>query len=212
MKAKDWYAKMVSCTTEDELTDTIGNCLKSLIEDARKLIKIRKATSDKAVAACINEVNNKWYAICCLHEKASYDESHPLYDSKLLKDGFKAAFVHENPKMGWYFNLKQHKKHVEVEQSKQDEKLIIGPTYKLFGVTPFEEITMDNINKEILENLYLIGRFHSDPGVSMTLLMPLIHRARLLRYWSSVGVINQEEAIEMQKDPYEFFEKNNIPI
>lgn len=211
-KAKDWYSKMTSATSEEEFTTVLGNCLKALVDDARNLIKVRKAKSDKAVAACINEVNNKWLAIVALHEKASYGDDHHMYGVKLAKDGFKAAFVHENPSKGWYFDLKAHKQNMEVLEKQEVDKMITGPTYKLFGLTPFEELTPEALPKEILENLYLIGRCHSDPSIPMGLLAPLVHRARLLRYWSSKGCINLEEAEAMVKDPYEFFEKNNIPI
>lgn len=210
MKAKEWYNKLFSCKTDGELKDCLGNCLSSLIQDANKLIKIRRATSDKAIASCLNEVNDKWRAICILHENAKYTDDHPLHDSKLLKDGFKAAYVHENPNRGWYFDLKNHKNYVNREQEKEQEKFFMKPTLKLFNVTPYEEITKENITKEILENMYLIGHYHGK--VSNILLMSLVHRARILRYWKATDNINLSDIEEMEKDPYKFFEERNIPI
>ena len=212
MKAKDWYAKIVDCKTENDTQATIADCLKSLVEDANKLIKMRKATSDKAVASCLDEVNNRWIAICNLHEKANYDKAHPLYNISLLKDGFKAAFVHLNPNKGWYFDLKRYKNYIKNEEDKIHQKLIMGPALKLFNVTPFDQITMDNIDSEILENLYLIGSYYNNPAVTSTLLMPLVHRCRLLRYWRSTERIDYEDTIKMQEDPFKFFEERNIPI
>lgn len=207
MKAKEWYEKFEKCSTDEEFGHILTNCLKSLSDDADHLIKIRHAKSDHAVVSCINEVNNKWIAIINLYEnkKESYDESHPLYNAKLLKDGFKAAYVHIHPKMGWYFDLTAHKHYVETIQLDLHLKNIANATLKLCGLTAYEDITLEKAKHDTLSTLYWIGHFgESNIAIARCLCVHLT----ILRMWIKNNYIDFSDVDKAYDDPSKFMLDN----
>lgn len=172
MKAAEWYAKLKAAETDEDLERVLVNCLKSLVEDADKLIKIRKATSNEAIAGCIRDVNNKWIAIInCKAKDKNIDSGSPISKAEFVDDGFKAAYVHIHPKRGWMFDLKQHKKRVERLQADHDRKQlkdegldITNPTLILHGLTPYTKITEYDCSlfqKEMLGGLYTLSKINS---------------------------------------------------
>lgn len=65
MKAKEYYAiysaKLMDPEREDQ---ALADILADFAEEATTLMKQRKASSDKSVLAIIDELNNKWNALC----------------------------------------------------------------------------------------------------------------------------------------------------
>lgn len=65
MKAKEYYAKygeqLMDPKTDKE---ALANLMTDLVEEAHNLIKQRKVRSDKATLGIIDELNNKWNALC----------------------------------------------------------------------------------------------------------------------------------------------------
>lgn len=202
MKAREWYAKLKGAANEEEYENVLENCLRSLVQDADNLIKIRRATSDKAVAACIDEVNNKWLAILNMRDSdATIPASHQMAKTKLLRDGFKAAYVHIHPNKRWYFDLNRHKSNVETEQLKFLGLDITKPVLILFGLTPYdkmENFTLNDLRKEFLCAAYCLGNIsHSTnwPPHVVTAYSKIIARHMfLVKTWITVGKINVDDA------------------
>lgn len=200
-KAKDWYTRMRESKTKDDFETILSNCLKSLSEDADHLIKVRKAKSDKAVAACINEVNNKWIAICNLHDSDSFTEEHPMRGSILHIDGFKAAYVHLHPNRGWYFDMKNHKNNMKDIETRMNAKELAIPVLILYGLTPYtkiKELDLNGLRKEFLTAAYALGTIsHStDPTivkVSGVYARVLATHMTLIKYWISTNKIDTDD-------------------
>ena len=200
MKAKDWYNKMLSTSSSEEFEEVLTNCLKSLSDDAMQLIRIRKAKSDNAVAACINEVNNKWIAICHMlesdKENKKFKKDHPMADAYLDKDGFKASFVHLHPKYGWCFDLNRHKAKMEDKQERITMKDLHNPTLILMGLTPLDKIDEDflknKVSSEILHCYMLISSLHGDTTpekatANMVFMKIVATHVHLLKCWKQAG-------------------------
>ena len=75
MKAKEYAEKLFELVEKhEEFENLLEKCLKELCAEADGLIKIRRAKSDEAVAACINQVNQKYLAIINQYEKLANKE------------------------------------------------------------------------------------------------------------------------------------------
>ena len=205
MKAREWYEKLKQAYTQEEYERVLENCLRSLVQDADKLIKIRRATSDKAVAACIDEVNNKWLAIVNMTESdVTIPADHQMKKSKLVKDGFKAAYVHIHPNKGWYFDMKRHKANMEQEQIKFMGLDLTKPVLILFGLTPYdkmENFTMDDLRKEFLCAAYQLGNISKSCAtwpqhVIRTYSKIIARHMFLIKTWITIGKINIEDVNE----------------
>lgn len=205
MKAKEWYSKMKNASTKEEFETVLVKCLESLCDDADKLIKIRHATSDHAVANCINEVNDKWKSIVNSFESDKnngvFKEGHPFYDSVLHVDGFKAAYVHLHPKRGWYFDMKIHKQNIETAEFFMSVKNLYKPVLILYGLTPYDKLE-NNVNilrHEFLHTAYALGSTSKQNGdvftdsVIKTYMKILAIHMTLLKLWIQTGNIDIED-------------------
>lgn len=208
MKAREWYAKLKATPTQEEYETVLENCLRSLVQDADNLIKIRKATSDKAVAACIDEVNNKWLAILNMRESdTTIPSDHHMMKSKLVKDGFKAVYVHIHPNKGWYFDMKRHKANMEQEQMKFMGLDLTKPVLILFGLTPYdkmENFSMNDLRKEFLCAAYQLGNISKSctlwPQHVVSVYSKIIARHMfLIKTWITIGKINIADVDEDDK-------------
>ena len=218
MKASEWYAKLKATTTEEEYEHVLENCLRSLVQDADNLVKIRRATSDKAVAACINEVNNKWLAILNMRESdTTIPSDHYMMKTKLVKDGFKAAYVHIHPNKGWYFDIKRHKVNMEQEQMKFMGLDLTKPVLILFGLTPYdkmENFTMDDLRKEFLHAAYTLGNISKScatwPQHVVVVYSKILARHMfLIKTWITVGKI---DITDVDEDDTVIMEKYGVSV
>ena len=210
MKAKEWYKQFEMCETSDEFEKKLEECLIELVDDADKLIIKRKAKSHDAIASCINEVNQKYKAIINIHEnKKKNHESDILGGVTILDDGFKAAYVLKHPDREWYFNINNHMKKVEErrDEIEMHEKAVsnIIP----YNVTPFEELTMETLTKEILCCTMALGSYVG-AGIPVDWIRPLAYRIGLLRWWKNNGEINLEDVEEFKKDEAAWVRSHNV--
>lgn len=213
MKAIEYYNKLKASKTKEEFENELNNCLVSLIQDANKLIKIRRATSDNAVRKCILEVNDKWKAIVNLRENdKNIDKDSPMYAVYLVKDGFQAAYVMQNPKRRWMFDLEQHKRNVKQEQMQYDIKQlkqegfdIVNATLILFGFTPYTKIqdcTISDLRKLVLQGYMTLSSIfgsnaaENTKGLWMRIIADYIFR---LNFWISIDKIDME-VVDMSID------------
>lgn len=219
MKAKEYAQKLFELVEEHEQFESqLEKSLKALCQDADKLIKIRRAKSDEAIAACINEVNAKWLAIINHYKKLTNQEYHGWETTMcpvILEDGFKAAYIHLHPNHGWYFNLSRHKKFVDETNAAREaqQKRIAAKKFTPYAVTPYEQLTMETLVTEILACTMALGNY-AEMGIPLQSLKPLAYRISLLRYWKAKGEINLDDAKEMENydDPGEFFEDKGFIV
>lgn len=218
MKAREWYAKLKGATNEEEYESVLDNCLRSLVQDADSLIRIRRATSDKAVAACIDEVNNKWLAILNMRDSdTTIPSNHQMAKTKLLKDGFKAAYVHIHPNKRWYFDLNRHKANVETEQLKFLGLDITKPVLILFGLTPYdkmENFTVNDLRKEFLYAAACLGNISKScanwsPHVVTAYSKVIARHMFLIKTWITVGKINTDD---VKEDDITIMEKYGVSM
>lgn len=215
MKAREWYAKLKGCTTVEEYENTLENCLRGLINDADNLIRIRKATSDHAVAACITEVHNKWVCIVNMKDNdTNIPEDHPMSKSKLMKDGFKAAYVTVHPNKGWYFDIKRHK--ANVEQERINLLNLTQPILILFGLTPYSKMndfTVNDLRKEFLHAAYSLGSITKNtnwpPHILMAYSRVLAKHMFLIKTWITVGSI---DISDVDEDEEHIMEKYGVAM
>lgn len=213
MKAKLYFAKLKECKTEEEFMNQYESMMYELDEEVGSLIQQRNAKTNDAIKSCILEIDNKYKAILRLinkykEELVSNPEESPEKDFirnlKFLDDGFKAVYVELHPDHEWFFDINKHKKYIkeieEVEKKKQEER----NNFFLHAVTPFDQLTMDNLTSEILACLASLGSFSSligTGGITMEAAKPLAYRIALLRYWHSKGEINLGDVEIFEKDP-----------
>ena len=218
MKAREWYAKLKASPEEEEYEKVLENCLRCLVQDADTLIKIRRATSDKAVAACIDEVNNKWLAILNMRDAdTTIPPNHHMAKSKLVRDGFRAAYVHIHPNRRWYFDLNRHKANVEMEQMKFMGLDITNPVLILFGLTTYdkmENFTMNDLRREFLHAAYTLGNISKScstwPQHVVTVYSKVIARHMfLIKTWITVGKVNIDD---VKEDDTVIMEKYGVVI
>lgn len=202
MKAKEWYAKFEACTTEEQFQQELDTCLRSLVKEANDLISKRKCKTSDAMAACINEIDNKWFAIKRIHDKNKKNREwyHPvLSHAELLEDGFKAVYVQLHPKNKWFFNLDKHKKMVDEREREIKEKKKEVEHFTPYVVTPYENLTMENLVQEILCCTMALGKY-VQVGIPIMSLKPLANRIALLKYWYAKKEINMDDLEEFKKD------------
>lgn len=202
MKAKEWYRTFEECETEEQFQIKLEECLRSLVKEANDLITKRKCKSPTAMTACINEIDNKWFAIKRIHDnnRKNPEWYHPvLSKAELLEDGFKAVYVELHPKNKWFFDLDKHKKKVEERQKEIDEQKKAVDNLRPYAVTPYKDLTMENLSGEILCCTMALGNYVSC-GIPPQYLRGLAHRITLLRYWKVKGAINLQDVEEFEKD------------
>lgn len=207
MKAKEYYERLKASQNEEEFFAESEKILYDLVADAEKLIHDRHARQRSAIESCILEVNDKYKAICRLHDKyRSQDSAKEFFKSIiLLEDGFKAVYVQCHPEHNWVFNLNAHLKKIEENEHKQKMK---KDQLYFHQVTPFEDLTMENLQSEILMCMASLGNFASllDDSVGLTLecAKPLAQRITLLRWWMQKGKIDLDDVKdwEVNKDQW----------
>lgn len=65
MKAKEYYAKYGERLMNPETDkEALADLLTDFVDETTKIIKQRKVSTNKAVLAVIDELNNKWNALC----------------------------------------------------------------------------------------------------------------------------------------------------
>lgn len=212
MKAKEYAEKLFELVEKhEEFENLLEKCLKELCAEADSLIKVRRAKSDEAVAACINQVNQKYLAIINQYEKLTnkeYQGWETTMCPTLLSDGFKAAYVHIHPNRGWYFNIKRHKQFVDKEIARREaqQRRIASKTLTPYVVTPYEQLTMETLIPEIMACIAALGHY-AEMGIPIQSMRPLAFRISLLRYWKHMGAINLDDVkvMESYDDPIKFF-------
>ena len=220
MKAKECAEKLFELAKEPkdhkEFENLLEKYLRQFISEADELIKIRRAKSDEAVAACINQVNEKYLAMVNRYEKLTNDEFQGWETTMcptLLKDGFKAGYVSIHPNRGWYFDIKRHKNFVEMEEERREaqQKRIASKTLTPYAVTPYDQLTMENLIPEMMACLSALGHY-AEMGIPIQSMRPLAFRISLLRYWKEKGAINLDDvkAMESYADPLDFFKERGF--
>jgi len=217
MKAKEYAQKLFELVeNQDEFENFLEKSLKEFCAEADKLIKIRRAKSDESVAACINELNQKWIALVNHYKKLmnnEYEGWEKHIFPTLLEDGFKSAYVLTHPNRGWYFDIKRHKKFIEEETAAREaqNRRIATQKFTPYAVTPYEQLTMDNITQEIMCCLMALGNY-ANMGFPPQSIRPLAFRITLLRYWKEKGEINLEDVktMESYEDPRKFFKERGF--
>lgn len=219
MKAKEYAEKLFELVEKhEEFENLLEKCLKELCAEADNLIKIRRAKSDEAVAACINQVNQKYLAIINQYEKLTnkeYQGWETTMCPTLLADGFKAAYVHIHPKRGWYFDIKRHKQFIDEENARREarQRRIASKTLTPYAVTPYEQLTMETLIPEMMACLAALGHY-AEMGIPIQSIRPLAFRISLLRYWKHIGAINLDDVkvMESYDDPRKFFEERGFNL
>ena len=204
MKAKQYMWKLIEAAetnSELKLMDEMSQMLEDLIKDADNLIETRRASTNKAIESCVLEVNEKYKAILRLHNK--YKEENPdsiLSAVTLVGDGFKACYVELHPDRGYIFDIKKHKEMMDQKRKEYEEQKKALENFVPHAVTPYEELTMDNIYPEFFACLQSLANSHN-AGVPIDWLRPLAGRIALLKYWIGKKEINLDEVKEYEKDP-----------
>lgn len=216
MKAKDYYKILQeSSNDEEQFEKALENTLKSMSNEADELIRRRNAKTNDAVFGCIRDVDQKWKALVSMHnrKKEKFELDGYLAQSVLLDDGFKAAYVHLHPDREWMFDMKKHEQRINELKAQEEQKAKIIESFAPYTVTPFEKLTVENLNKEILACCMALGCYRS-MGIPVDWFKPLAYRVALLRHWKEKGIIDLAEAEEFEKDNKAWVDKiyNNAMI
>lgn len=120
MKAKEYYAKLKSFTSEDEFFEAQSQMMYDLVSDVENLIKTRKATAKHAIIACILEIDKKYKAFCRIHEsqRDSLPDDCFIKNVEFLDDGFKAIYV------------ELHKEHFEISDNMDSISIVLNDESK----------------------------------------------------------------------------------
>ena len=205
MKAKLYFNKLKENTTEVDFFKFYESMMYDLVKEAEDLILTRNAKRNESIRSCIMEIDNKYRAICRLIEKYKEEvsEDHFIKNIKFLDDGFKAIYVELHPEHRWFFDIDKHKKMIaDINEENEAKKKRLNNFY-LHKVTPFEELTMENLTSEILCCLQSLGSFSSiidGKTITMEAARPLAYRITLLRWWLNKGEINLEDVKEWESN------------
>lgn len=213
MKAKEYAQKLFDLIeNKEEFENLLEKSLREFCQEAENLIKLRRAKSDNAVAACINEVNNKWLALVNHYKKLTHQEYEGWEATMcptILEDGFKAAYVHLHPNRGWYFNLSRHKSLVDEMNAANEKPKKVN--FMPHAVIPYEQLKLEDLPMEIFACLASLGNM-AECGIPVVALKPLAFRITLLRYWQSKGCIDLSdvEVMNSYEDPRKFFDERGF--
>jgi len=199
MKAKEYFARLMNNETEDEFIKDFESVLYDMVKECENLMKTRNVKSKEGQKSCVLELNQKYVALINLLDKARNTRADRDYlkEYKFLPDGFRDIWcsLHENSE--WIF--KDHRRtNAKPDIHREEPKLMFHK------VTPFEELTMENITSEILACLASLGSFANccdGKLITMECARPLACRIALLRYWHKNGAINLDDVKEFEKDP-----------
>lgn len=216
MKAKDYYRILQeSSNDEEKFEKALENILKSMSDEVDELIRRRNAKSNDAIAGCVKEIDQKWRALVALHnkKKEKFELDGHLGKVILLDDGFKAVYMRLHPGREWMFDMKKHEQHIDKLKAQEEQKAKIIESFAPYKVTPFEKLTVKDLNKEILACCMALGYYRSI-GIPVDWFKPLAYRVALLRHWNEKGIIDLTEAEEFEKDNKAWVDKmyNNAMI
>lgn len=210
MKAKLYFNKLKECPNEEAFMEFYESMMYDLVKETEELIKTRNARKNESIKSCVLEVDNKYKAIIRLLNKYKEELIKELDcdpDKEFLKtltfldDGFKAIYVELHPEHKWVFDLDKHKKMVKEMQEENERKQKRRENFFLHKVTPFEDLTMNNIHTELFACLTSLANFShmiEDTGMTLECAKPLAYRITLLKWWIHKGEINLEEAKEWE--------------
>lgn len=220
MKAKEYFEELKECLYVDTITVKIDETFNRMVEDLDNLIErrgiLKKKYNDEGMVACIKEINNKWRAYSDLWDKfIKTDEATPIQKSITINKNFNEALINLRPQYKKYYPMLESAKYKELmrkyeeERIKEDQEFLDSfnddqHTY-FHRVIPLEDITEENISKEILDCLFSLGNF-TKLGLSLECAKPLAARITLLRHWKSDG-IDKSEIEEFNKNPFEYSRK-----
>lgn len=215
MKAKEWYKEFEKCSSADEFEDKLEEFIRSLESETMRMVETRHCKTDEAILGCIHDSDQKWKAIISIHKKKLNDDNYYLPEflrlAEFFDDGFKAVFTQLHPEYKRLFDLDKHMKFVneKIEQEKQKASSI----HDIFmhKVIPYEELTMDNLTKEIINCSAALGSYVR-AGFNLEWLKPLAQRIDLLRYWRSKGSINLDDVKEFEEDPAKWVQDHSYTI
>lgn len=202
MKAKEYYRMLQEASdTEEGFEEGLEKVLTSMSDEVDELIRRRNAKSNDAIAGCVKEIDQKWRALVALHnkKKEKFELDGHLGRAILLDDGFKAVYVHLHPGREWMFDMKKHEQHIDELKVQERLRKQVMDSFAPYKVTPFEELTMDNLVKEIMNCTMAMGSYYTI-GIPIDWFRPLAYRVALLRYWKSKGAINLADVEEFEKD------------
>ena len=216
MKAKEYYRTLQEASdTEEGFEEALEKVLTSMSNEVDELIRQRNAKSNDAIAGCVKEIDQKWRALVALHnkKKEKFELDGYLGKAILLDDGFKAVYVHLHPDRKWMFDMKKHEQHIDKLKAQEEQKAKIIESFAPYAVTPFEKLTVKDLNKEILACCMALGCYRS-MGIPVDWFKPLAYRVALLRHWKEKGIIDLAEAEEFEKDSKAWVDKmyNNAMI
>lgn len=216
VKAKEYFEELKQCETESDLTTKTCDIYSRMVEEMNKLIKNRNARTHSKIAACIREVDDKFRAMADMwNEYSSSDEATEVHKKYVIKPAFFECLTASNKQYMNYYDVlrpKVYKKALEEYNKEQEERLkkIKSEMDDNVGiyfhkVTPLDQITEENITKEILSCLMSLGNFHRT-GLDINYARPLAARITFLRHWHNDG-IDYSEIAEFEKDPFEYTKK-----
>lgn len=214
MKAKQYCVKLFACQDQDEFCNTFEEILYDLVKETEELIKTRNCKARNAIASCILDVDNKYKSIVrrYISYRDSLPEDHYMKDIQLLDDGFKAIYVTLHKEHSFAFDVDTHIKKIKEEEKRKEQAIQGMSNPMLHKLTPFEELTMENLPKEILSALASLGSFSDfarEFNIPIESARPLAQRIHLLRYWMSIGKINLDDAKEFEADPDGWCQNHN---
>lgn len=228
MKAKDYFIELKECHHIDTITVKVEDIYERMVKELDDLMKRRNANKHRPenMIACIKEIDNKWRALMNLWEKYRLsDEATTWQREVMLNDNFVEKLIEERESYKQYYpylrtakykellaeyEAKREKENEELrkrlKEQQKDQDLDSDDHYFHFHkVIPLEEITEENITREILACLGSLGSF-SRTGLSLECAKPLAARITLLRHWKNSG-IDKSEIPEFEKDPFGYTRK-----
>ena len=216
MKAKEYFEELKQCETISDLTAKTTDIYTRMVEEMNQLIKNRNARTHSKVATCIKEIDDKFRAMTDMWNKySSSDEAIEVHKMYAMKPAFFECLTASDKKyMDYYdvlrpkvykkaleeYNREQQERIEKIEKDKNDDMGIY-----FHRVIPLDQITEENIMKEILDCLMSLGNFQRT-GLNINYAKPLAARITLLKHWHKDG-IDYSEIPEFEKDPFEYTKK-----
>ena len=210
MKVKEMERKLINATTDNEFMESLGSILESLCEEANNNITRFCAKSQEEVIKQVNLVNNKWLELVNRVNNYIWEnpfEAKPINGANLVNDGFKAAFVYNNPDKKYILDLDEHEKKMSELKEAERKK---GEGLYFHEVAKWEDLnSVDDMRKEFLSCLYSLQSVNSMLNGNIKLVKqtatPLIVRCQMLEYF-----IKKNEKIQSLIDLYENKEYENV--
>lgn len=194
MKAKEYVKLLSDCQNQEEMLSKVTEVLDMFILEIRSISEIRKVRkSPDAFKSIILELNKKWISLVSLVKKNNIN----TYDINITNESFYKALSIAIPDTK---RLMTNEFKNIIDNEKPSEHPLV-----LYKVTPLNQITKENINREILCCIGALGNYHN-AGLSLECVKPLVNRVSFLRYWSNKG-INYDEIKLFENNEEEFLKK-----